>query len=126
MIMLCGKRNYMCAQIEVLKKIRKAGKMNGYATELAEAQAEDYVTFRKEFKEFATSVKEWQIKQDAQMDLVIKYINSPADQERKEGLVWTELKKLAQSPLGRLIIVLFIFCLGLAGQRIMELTGLIK
>ena len=116
----------MCAQIEVLKKIRKAGKMNGYATELAEAQAEDYVTFRKEFKEFATSVKEWQIKQDAQMDLVVKYINSPADQERKEGLVWTELKKLAQSPLGRLIIVLFIFCLGLAGQRIMELTGLIK
>ena len=116
----------MCAQIEVLKKIRKAGKMNGYATELAEAQAEDYVTFRKEFKEFATAVKEWQIKQDAQMDLVIKYINSPADQERKDGLVWTELKKLARSPLGRLIIVLFVFCLGLAGQRIMELTGLIK
>ena len=116
----------MCAQMEVLKKIRKAGKMNGYATELAEAQAEDYVTFRKEFKEFATSVKEWQIKQDAQMELVIKYINSPADQERKEGLVWGELKKLAQSPLGKLIIILFVFCLGLAGQRIMELTGLIK
>lgn len=116
----------MCAQIEVLKKIRKAGKMNGYATELAEAQAEDYMTFRKEFKEFASAVKEWQIKQDAQMELVIKYINSPADQERKDGLVWTELKKLAQSPLGKLIIILFVFCLGLAGQRIMELTGLIK
>lgn len=116
----------MCAQIEVLKKIRKAGKMNGYATELAEAQAEDYMTFRKEFKEFASAVKEWQIKQDAQMELVIKYINSPADQERKEGLVWGELKKLAQSPLGKLIIILFVFCLGLAGQRIMELTGLIK
>lgn len=116
----------MCAQMDVLKKIRKAGKMNGYATELAEAQAEDYMTFRKEFKEFASAVKEWQIKQDAQMELVIKYINSPADQERKEGLVWTELKKLAQSPLGKLIIILFVFCLGLAGQRIMELTGLIK
>ena len=98
----------MCAQIEVLKKIRKAGKMNGYATELAEAQAEDYMTFRKEFKEFASAVKEWQIKQDAQMELVIKYINSPADQERKEGLVWGELKKLAQSPLGKLIIILFV------------------
>lgn len=119
-------RDKMCAQIEVLKKIRKAGKMNGYATELAEAQAEDFMAFRKEFKESMKSVMETQIKQGAQLDLIVKYINSPADQERKDGLVWTELKKLAQSPLGRLIIVLFIFCLGLAGQRIMELTGLIK
>ena len=36
----------MCAQMEVLKKIRKAGKMNGFATELAEAQAEDFMSFR--------------------------------------------------------------------------------
>lgn len=112
--------------MEVLKKIRKAGKMNGFATELAEAQAEDFMSFRREFKDFAASVKEWQIKQDAQMELVIKYINSPAEQERKEGLVWSELKKLVQSPLGKMIIILFVFCLGLAGQRIMELAGLIQ
>lgn len=116
----------MCAQMEVLKKIRKAGKMNGFATELAEAQAEDFMSFRREFKDFASSVKEWQIKQDAQMELVIKYINSPAEQERKEGLVWSELKKLVRSPLGKMIIILFVFCLGLAGQRIMELAGLIQ
>lgn len=116
----------MCAQIEVLKKIRKAGKMNGYATELAEAQAEDYVAFRKEFKEFATAVKEWQIKQDAQMDLVIKYINSPAEQERKDGIFWVQLKAVLKNTTGKIIVLLLLGSIALAGQRILELIGLIK
>ena len=111
----------MCAQIEVLKKIRKAGKMNGYATELAEAQAEDYVAFRKEFKEFTTSVKEWQIKQDAQMDLVIKYINSPAEQERKDGIVWHEVSKAFKSWKGWVLIILFIMCIAMSGERLLQL-----
>ena len=114
-------RKRMCAQMDVLKKIRKAGKMNGYATELAEAQAEDYVTFRKEFKEFATSVKEWQIKQDAQMDLVIKYINSPAEQERKDGIVWHEVSKAFKSWKGWVLIILFIMCIAMSGERLLQL-----
>lgn len=116
----------MCAQMDVLKKIRKAGKMNGYATELAEAQAEDYVTFRKEFKEFASVVKEWQIKQDAQMELVIKYINSPAEQERKDGIFWVQIKNLLKTATGKIVLLLMIGSIALAGQRILELIGLIK
>ena len=118
-----GKRIYMCAQIEVLKKIRKAGKMNGYATELAEAQAEDYMTFRKEFKEFASAVKEWQIKQDAQMELVIKYINSPAEQERKDGIVWHEVSKAFKSWKGWVLIILFIMCIAMSGERLLQLLN---
>lgn len=112
--------------MEVLKKIRKAGKMNGYATELAEAQAEDFMSFRREFKDFASSVKEWQIKQDAQMDLVIKYINSPADQERKDGIFWVQLKNILKTSTGKIILLLLLGSIGLAGQRILELLGLIK
>ena len=111
----------MCAQMDVLKKIRKAGKMNGYATEFAEAQAEDYMTFRKEFKEFATSVKDWQIKKDAQMDFVIKYINSPAEQERKDGIVWHEVSKAFKSWKGWVLIILFIMCIAMSGERLLQL-----
>lgn len=116
----------MCAQMEVLKKIRKAGKMNGFATELAEAQAEDFMSFRREFKDFASSVKEWQIKQDAQMDLVVKYINSPADQERKDGIFWVQLKTVLKTTAGKIIVLLLLGSIALAGQRILELIGMIK
>ncbi len=116
----------MCAQIEVLKKIRKAGKMNGYATELAEAQAEDYITFRKEFKTFAEDVKKRLIEQGAQLELVVKYVNGPAEQERKDGIVWKEFKAFAKTPVGKIIIVLCFGCVALAGQRILELIGIIN
>lgn len=116
----------MCAQLEVLKKIRKAGKMNGYATELAEAQAADYVSFRKEFKEFAAEVTKRQIEQGAQLELVVKYVSGPAEQERKDGIVWKGIKELVKTPLGKIVIVLMIGCIALAGQRILELIGLIN
>ena len=116
----------MCAQIEVLKKIRKAGKMNGNATELAEAQAEDFVTFRNEFKTFAKEVTKRQIEQGAQLELVVKYVNGPAEQERKDGIVWKEAKAFMKSPVGKIIILLFVGCIALAGQRILELFGIIN
>ena len=112
--------------MEVLKKIRKAGKMNGYATELAEAQAEDFMAFRKEFKESMKSVMETQIKQGAQLDFIVKYINSPAEQERKDGIFWVQLKNILKTPTGKIILLLLLGSIGLAGQRILELLGLIK
>lgn len=111
----------MCAQIEVLKKIRKAGKMNGYATELAEAQAEDFMNFRREFKQNMKSVMETQIKQGAQLDLIVKYINSPAEQERKDGIVWHEVSKAFKSWKGWVIIILFIMCIAMSGERLLQL-----
>lgn len=116
----------MCAQIEVLKKIRKAGKMNGYSTELAEAQAEDFMNFRREFKQSMKSVMETQIKQGAQLDLIVKYINSPAEQERKDGIFWVQLKTILKTTTGKIIVLLLLGSIALAGQRILELIGLIK
>ena len=118
-------RKDMCAQIEVLKKIRKAGKMNGYATEWAEAQAEDFISFRKEFKNFAAETTKRLIEQGAQLDLVVRYVNGPAEQERKDGIVWKEVKAFAKNPIGKIMIVLFLGCVALAGQRILELFGII-
>ena len=112
--------------MEVLKKIRKAGKMNGYATELAEAQAEDFFAFRKEFKESMKSVMETQIKQGAQLDLIVKYINSPAEQERKDGIFWVQIKNLLKTATGKIVLLLMIGSIALTGQRILELIGLIK
>ena len=111
----------MCAQMEVLKKIRKAGKMNGFATELAEAQAEDFMSFRREFKEFASAVVKRQIEQGAQLDLVVKYINSPAEQERKDGIVWREIRDAIKSWKGWALIILFVMTIALAGEKLLQL-----
>lgn len=113
----------MCAQMEVLKKIRKAGKMNGFAVELAEAQAEDFMAFRKEFKTVMQKVVETQIKQGAQLDLVVKYINSPAEQERKDGIVWHEIKLALKSWKGWSIILIFLLALSLAGEKLWQIFG---
>ena len=46
----------MCAQIDVLKKIRKKGKVNGYDVDLAEAQAKDYMeNLKKQESEYKGS-----------------------------------------------------------------------
>lgn len=113
----------MCAQMEVLKKIRKAGKMNGYAVELAEAQAEDFVTFRREFKEAMKSITETQIKQGAQLDLIVKYINSPAEQERKDGIIWNEIRKAIKSWKGWALIIFFFTAVALAGDKVLQILG---
>ena len=119
----------MCKQQAVIEKIKETKKNRGWVLNLAEAQMSDYISLKRDVdtvRADVQAIKTEQAVQGGKLDLIIQRLNSPVDQERKDGLVWTELKKLAQSPLGRLIIVLFIFCLGLAGQRIMELVGLIK
>lgn len=113
----------MCAQMEVLNKIRKAGKMNGFATELAEAQAEDFMNFRREFKRNMKSVMETQIKQGAQLDLIVKYINSPAEQERKDGIIWAELRAAIKSWKGWCMIIMFLVCIALAGDKLLQILG---
>lgn len=119
----------MCEQRKVFKKIKEKGRVNGYDLELAEAQMHDFITLKKDVdavKADVQAIKTEQAVQGGKLDLIIQRLNSPVEQEREDGLVWRELKKIAKSPLGKTIIVLFIFCLGLAGQRVMELTGLIK
>ena len=126
----------MCQQLEILEKIREKGKVNGYDIDLAEAQAKDYIRMDKKVgkieKDVASIKKEQSrqgimlAKQGGQIDLIVKYINSPAEQERKDGIVWNELKSIMKTPMGRIIVLLAIGCIGLAGQRILELFGIIQ
>ena len=66
---------YMCAQMEVLKKIRKKGKVNGYDVDLAEAQAKDYMDMKHRLDNIETdvnSIKEVQIEHGTKLDLIIQ------------------------------------------------------
>ena len=126
----------MCAQLDVLKKIHEKGRVNGYDVELAEAQAKDYIRMDKKvckiekdisgIKQDMADFKIEQARQGGQIDLIVQRMNSPVDEERKDGIIWKELKNIAKNPMGKIIIVLMIGCIALAGQRILELIGLIK
>lgn len=125
----------MCEQFKVLEKIHKEGKMNGYAVELAEAQAMDYDKMNKRMsniekdlshlkKSFAASLKE-QARQGGMIEAIFKRINSPVEEERKNGIIWSEIKNIMKTPMGRIIVVLAIGCIALAGEKIIELLRLI-
>ncbi len=126
----------MCAQLEVLKKVREKGRVNGYDVELAEAQAKDFIIMNKKvvkIEKDVSSIKKEQKKQGemlarqgGQIDMIVQYINSPAEEERKDGIIWKEIKNIAKTSLGKIIIILMIGCVALAGSRILELLGLIK
>ena len=125
----------MCEQFKVLEKIHKEGKMNGYAVELAEAQAMDYDKMNKRMsniekdlshlkKSFAASLKV-QARQGGMIEAIFKRINSPVEEERKNGIIWSEIKNIMKTPMGRIIVILAVGCLGLAGEKIIELLRLI-
>lgn len=126
----------MCAQLEVLKKIHEKGRVNGYDVELAEAQAKDYIRMDKKvekiekdingIKQSMADFKIEQARQGGQIDLIVQRMNSPVDEERKDGIIWKELKSIAKTSMGKIIIVLMIGCVALAGSRILELLGIIK
>lgn len=126
----------MCAQLEVLKKVKEKGRVNGYDVELAEAQAKDFIIMNKKvgkiekdvngIKKDMSAMKVEQARQGGQIDLIVQYINSPADEERKDGIIWKELKSIAKTPMGKIIILLVLGCVALAGSRILELFGILK
>lgn len=126
----------MCKQRAVVQKIIKNNKVNGFGVELAQAQMEDYVTMNKKvsnIEKVVSSMKKEQkrqgemlARQSGQIDLLVQRLNSPVEEERINGVVWTEIKKFLNTSFGKTIIILLIFCLGLTGQRILELTGLVS
>ena len=126
----------MCQQIEILEKIRAKGKVNGYDIDLAEAQARDYIRMDRKvgkiekdvglMKKDTQTLLENQARQGGQIDLIVKRLDSPVEQERKEGIVWHEFKSMAKNPLGKMVILLILGSFALAGQRILELLGMIK
>lgn len=126
----------MCKQRAVVQKIVDHNEVNGFGVELAQAQMEDYVAMDRKvtrIEKDVSSIKKEQKKQGemlarqgGQIDLIVQYINSPADEERKDGIVWQQIKSIAKTPMGKILILLVIGCVALAGQRIFELIGLIK
>lgn len=119
----------MCEQLTVLKKIRKKGKVNGYDVDLAEAQAKDYMSMKRRLDQIEStvdSIQKKQIEQDAKFDLIIQRLNSPVEQERKDGIIWAQIKSLFQTTTGKIILLLLVGAIALAGQRILELIGLLK
>ena len=125
----------MCQQLEILEKIREKGRVNGYDIDLAEAQARDYLRMDRKVGKIEKDVSlmkkdirvllDNQSRQGGQIDLIVKRLNSPVEEERKNGIFWGELKAMARTPMGKMLILLAIGCLCMTGQRILELLGLI-
>lgn len=126
----------MCKQRAVVQKIVENNEVNGFGVDLAQAQMEDYVTMNKKvsnIEKVVSSMKKEQkrqgemlARQGGQIDLLVQRMNSPVEEERINGVVWSEIKKFLNTSFGKTIIILLIFCLGLTGQRILELTGLVS
>lgn len=116
----------MCEQVKVIKKIRKAKKMNGFAVELAEAQMQDYMTLKRDVdsvKESVNAIKTEQAVQSGKLDLIIQRLNSPVEQERKDGIIWHEISKAVKSWKGWALIIFFLMAVALAGDKVLQLLG---
>lgn len=119
----------MCEQLKVLAKIRKAKKMNGYSVSLAEATARDYVVMKKRLDTIeidVQAIKTEQAVQGGKLDLIIQRLNSPVEKEREDGIFWSQIKNLLKTTTGKIVLLLLLGSIALAGQRILELIGLIK
>lgn len=126
----------MCQQLEILEKIREKGKVNGYDIDLAEAQARDYIRMDRKvgkiekdvglMKKDIRALLENQARQGGQIDLIVKRLNSPVEEERKDAIFWQQVKSIGKTTTGKVIILLMIGSIALAGQRILELLGLIQ
>lgn len=116
----------MCKQKSVVKKIIKAGELNGYAVELAEAQMQDYLSLRREVdsvREDVAAIKMEQARQGGMIEAIFNRLNSPVEKERAAGLAWLEMRTLLGSWKGWAIIIFFLMAVALAGDKILQLTG---
>lgn len=100
----------MCAQLDVLKKIRKKGKVNGYDVDLAEAQAKDYLAIKTE-----------QARQGGMIEAIFNRLNSPVEQERLDGQKWNLLTSIAKNKSAWIILIIFLIAIALAGERIVSI-----
>lgn len=116
----------MCAQLEILEKIRKKGKVNGYDVDLAEAQAKDYMAMKKRLDNIESdvaSIKTEQAVQGGKLDLIIQRLNSPVEEERLHGAYWHAFQVIMKSPKTWIAIVILIFLIAMTGQEIKNILG---
>lgn len=116
----------MCEQKKVFKKIKAKGRVNGYDLELAEAQMHDYITLKRDVDSVRADVqaiKTEQAVQGGKLDLIIQRLNSPVEQERKDGMVWHEIRAAVKSWKGWVFIIFFLMAVALAGDKLLQLLG---
>lgn len=116
----------MCAQIDVLKKIRKKGKVNGYDVDLAEAQAKDYMAMKTRLDNIETdvaSIKEEQARQGGMIEAIFNRLNSPVEQERLQGAYWRALSTVCKSKVFWLVVIVLVFLIAMTGNEIKSLLG---
>lgn len=114
-------KKQMCAQLDVLKKIRKKGKVNGYDVDLAEAQAKDYMIMKARLDNIesdVSAIKTEQAVQGGKLDLIIQRLNSPVEQERLDGQKWNLLTSIAKHKSAWVIVIIFLIAVALSGERI--------
>ena len=113
----------MCAQIEVLKKIRKKGKVNGYDVDLAEAQAKDYMSMKQRVETIesdVSSIKQTLVEHGTKLDLIIQRLNSPVEAEREAGQKWNLLVSITKHKAAWIILTLCVLSFALAGERMVD------
>jgi len=116
----------MCAQLDVLKKIRKKGKVNGYDVDLAEAQAKDYVTMKQRVETIesdVSAIKNTLVEHGTKLDLIIARLNSPVEKERLDGQKWNIITSIAKHKAAWVILALVLLSFALAGDRMASLMG---
>lgn len=117
-------KKQMCAQLDILKKIRKKGKVNGYDIDLAEAQAKDYLSMKARLDNIesdVSAIKTEQAVQGGKLDLIIQRLNSPVEQERLDGQKWNLLTSVAKHRSAWVILIIFLIAIALAGERIVSI-----
>lgn len=117
-------KKQMCAQLEILKKIRKKGKVNGYDVDLAEAQAKDYMSMKHRLDNIETDVSA--IKTDmavvkSNVDLIVQRLNSPVEQERIDGQKWNLLTSITKNKVAWVILIIFLISIAFAGEKIVSI-----
>lgn len=86
----------------------------------------DYISLKRDVDSVKESVKAMQMEQAVQggkLDLIIQRLNSPVEQERKDGMVWHEIRAAVKSWKGWVLIIFFLMAVALAGDKLLQLLG---
>lgn len=117
-------KKQVCAQLDVLKKIRKKGKVNGYDVDLAEAQAKDYLSMKARLDNIesdVSAIKTEQARQGGMIEAIFNRLNSPVEQERLDGQKWNILTSITKNKAAWIILIIFLIAIALAGERIVSI-----
>lgn len=117
-------KKQMCVQLDVLKKIRKKGKVNGYDIDLAEAQAKDYLAMKARLDNIesdVSAIKTEQARQGGMIEAIFNRLNSPIEQERLDGQKWNILTSIAKHRSAWVILIVVLISFALAGNRLVNI-----